>query len=456
MPVPPAIAAVGATNIAHSEIRSSTCLLSAPHSSVTLLQSIERALCFDPRSRDAWATIRDKTAQLAVSRASYLPSVDFSATNGEKDTLTTSPPAPLYDENARFRDPKEELTAAFTIFDFGLRHAADVSAKEALLSAYASRDATVRTIILDTAKAYYNLLRAKTTVASYQDTEAYMRELSNIADGRYRGGAALNTERLQAASVYEDAIFKRVGADGDVLIAKGSLATLMGFRPDMDFDVVDDATAETNANLSKSFDWLVNEALRHDPTVLARTADLQAAEADLRAEQVRYMPTLSIVGSIATSAQKFLGTPRLPLFQNINDSDSSDREIGLQITVPISASFTRADRLASARATVASRASALDSAIQESSLDVWNEYQKMHVAETSVELAQEMVDLGTDFLKSARGRYEAGAGSLEDALNAQNQLATSRLKHSGALLDLRIARLSLLSSIGPADLFREP
>ena len=432
---------------------SASCAFGAPPATLSLLQAIERALCFDPASREAWSTIRDRQAQLATSQAAYLPDVDLSAADGIKRDVGSTPSAPLYNENAKFRDPKDELTVAFTVFDFGLRQATELSAKEALKSAYASHDDTIRTIVLETAKAYYDLARSQDRVSADRDTEAYMRELNEIADGRYRGGAALITEKLQAASDYEDAIFKRVGAEGDVLVAKGTLASLMGARPDLEFAIIDDAKPETDAELSESFDWLVRRAIQNDPKVRACNANLLTAEADLRAERVRYMPTVSIVGSLSHSAQRFIGLPELPLFQNGTDNSTRTGEIGLQLTVPISASFTRSDRVASARAAVASAASELDAAVQQSSLEVWSQYQKMHVAEKSVESAQHMVDLGIDILASARGRYEAGAGSLADAVNAQKQLESSRLKHSEALLDLRIARLSLLSGIGSLNLF---
>jgi outer membrane protein len=216
LPAPSNLPVTYAEGILLPGSRSASCELGMLSAKLTLPQAVERAMCFDPSARGAWATVKDKAGLLEVSKASYFPSVDASILKGVARNSISSPGAPEFDQNVRYRDPKDTVNFAVTLFDFGLRNASEESAKHALVAALATHNEALRAVILKTTKTWYDLMRADNAAASALESESYLRQLLEVAEGRYLGGAALVTEKLDAASAYENAKFKRIGADGDL------------------------------------------------------------------------------------------------------------------------------------------------------------------------------------------------------------------------------------------------
>ena len=416
---------------------------------LSLLSTIERAACADPTARKAWAVVKEKTAQLGLAKLSYLPQVTLTGSDGVSSVSSSSPAAPNYDSATEARHPTERLDVILTLFDFGLRRATISSAREALASAYGLRNDALRTVLLNTAQAYFDLQKAQAATKSAREEEETARDLSEVVDGRFRGGAALLTEKLQAQSSYDDATIKRVTAEGDAQTRRGALAVLMGLSASTSFSIEEsDESDIREVPSSESIDEMTSAALLWDPKVASAYADLHQAEMDLSAARVRDLPKLTLEDTQNYAADSYFGHNSFSIYQNSADNTSHNNEIMLKITVPITALVGRPYEVRAAEAKVVEKERDLDTAKLKVSTDVWGAYQKMHVALRVLGTSTEMLDLAKELYTVSGGRYEAGAGSLTDVLNAKNTLEAARQKHLETVCDLRAAKLTLLTALG--------
>lgn len=431
-----------------------TCAFATPGAALSLLEAIERAMCFDPKTREAWAVVQQRAAEATVSKMAYLPTLNGTVSDGIARNSSASPDNAGFDASTHYKNPKAELDMALTLFDFGFRSATIRSAKAVLASAYALHDDALRGVVTQTMQAYYDLLRAVDAVQSDRELESNATRLHDAVNGRYRGGAALLTELLQAEASRADMELKRIVAEGDAEIAKGSLAVLMGLSVDTEFAVVDVSNDRPDAIDPQIVQELIQDALRNEPKIAAAVANLKAAEADLSAERARDMPTLAIAATSAFVGQSFLGQNDFSVYQNSANNTARTNQIALEISVPLTNLITRQYKIKSAEANILAKSRELDAAKQQVELAVWNAYQKWRASSQAIGVTAHMLETANDFYSASQGRYYAGAGSLIDVLNAQRDLETARIGHRSAVFDFQISRLTLLSSVGRLNLPR--
>src|SRR3984957_4135532 len=123
---------------------------------VVLFDAIERALCESPKTRSAWAAIREAAANVGISKSAYLPTLDGSVkyTYQHNDTQVSNNPQ-LQSSYAKPVN-EESLALGWVLYDFGARSASLKSSQELLLAAQANQNATLQSIFASTAKAYFD------------------------------------------------------------------------------------------------------------------------------------------------------------------------------------------------------------------------------------------------------------------------------------------------------------
>ena len=182
-----------------------------------VLEVVDRALCQNPRTREAWANARIQAAQVGVAQANFLPDLDgrvgTSRTSGSTDTTTQN--------NA-------SLTLSWLLYDFGARSANLENARQLLSAASLTLDATVQTVFLDALRAYYGTQAARAAVTAAEESEKASRESLTAAEVRYKVGTGTPADRLQAQTAWSQATLTRIKAEGILRTAYGTLANVMG------------------------------------------------------------------------------------------------------------------------------------------------------------------------------------------------------------------------------------
>ncbi len=375
------------------------------------------------------ANARVQAAQLGVAKSAYLPTVT--------DTVSSNMGV-LNPESATRGNPNlnlsNSLVASYLLYDFGNRKANIESARQLLLAASATQSSTVQSILLNTIAVYYQVQANIAAVSAAQQAERAAEESFKAANARYQAGVATPADKLQAQTAYAQLTLQRITIEGNLRVAYGSLANLMGWPANRSMTLAPSAN-QTPSGILDDVSTLIEQAGQRRPDLLASEAQVRAAEASIAASKAASKPTISVGVS-----------------NNLQDGSqyaaNSATTLGFTVSIPIFAGYAPTYRIRAAEASADLRLAQRDSLRLQISLDVWSAYQNLRTALQSVTASQTLLESAEQSYRVAFGRYTAGVGNIIDTLNAQSALASARQQNIQASLNSNIARATLAQAIG--------
>lgn len=406
---------------------------------LSLMEAIERALCHDPQTRQAWADVKLQAARVGIAQAAYLPTLNASSSVSKSQYIETvrNLPALSYVNHMTTRDTA--LNLSWTLFDFGLRQATLDNAWQLLAAANATKDATLQNVFASTAQVYYQMVSTQAALDARVEAEKATRENFLAADARYKAGAGALADKLQAQTNYAQATLDRVRANGDWKSAQGALAIAIGVPTDAAIAADSENHVLPNTTFVQSINALMREAKLQHPSLLAAQAQLRAAQANVVAAQAEGRPMVSMIGNLDHNNQ---------LGKYPNDTFVRNKSIGIQINIPLLNTVDHTYRVSAARAQAESKAAALASVEQQVALDVWKSYQQLETETADVKASDEFFETATQSYKVAQGRYKAGIGTILELISAQSAVANATQQRVQAFSNWRFARLKLALSLG--------
>jgi outer membrane protein len=416
-----------------------------------LVEAVERSLCNNPRTRQAWAGIKVQAAGVGVSRAAYLPQVTASVQGVHDESSSHVPSHPEWSSSNRALVDTESVSLSWVLYDYGGRDASVRNATELLSAAQANHDAVLQTVFASVSKDYYAAQAAQGAWVAAQEIERTASQSAQVAVERVNRGVAPISDQLQAQTALAQAGFNRARAEGDWQAALGQLAADMNLRPDASLVLpAVEQGIRPDADFERSLAELLVEAERTHPSVLVAEAQLRAAAAKAEQTHAEGLPSLSFVARTMRNGQPIspaIGQPDVPAVGH-------DWSVGLQLNVPLFEGFGRTYQEAQAQAQVEAQRAAVDQARSQVGLEVWTSYQALRTATQSVANSGLLLDLAQASTLATRDRYLAGVGSILEWLNAQSALATARRQRLQALADWRSARLQLAAALGQLGMWR--
>ena len=217
-----------------------------------------------------------------------------------------------------------------------------------------------------------------------------------------------------------------------------ALKTTLGVALDSDVTLAD--RLETPALATAVEDALRETTDRH-PELRAAAKQRQAAEADVRAAQGRYLPQLS-------ASYMYDWAWMNNRSRDAMADGSEGYSVGLVLTLPIFDGFMRENAINTARARVdrATQAEAL--ARQQIAKDLHSAALMLEAAKRSVDAARVGVAQAAEEARAVRDRFEAGRGIQLEVLDAQVAVTRARLNEVTALADYQTAYAMWLRAAG--------
>lgn len=410
-----------------------------------LKDAIERTLCNNPKTREAWANVKVQAANLGINKGAYLPTLSGSWQGARDDSVTNVLGEPQLSSASRSFVKNDSASLNWVLYDFGARSAALDNARELLAAAQANQDATLQDAFANAAKDYYAAEAAQGALAAAKEVESDAGNSSQAAGERVNHGIAPITDALQAQTAYAQAVFNRTKAEGDLQSALGTLASDMAMSPDT--PIMLPAVSEgvmPGDEFGTSIAELMTQAKRSYPSIAAAQAQVEAAEAKTRQIRDQGLPSLSLVGKYSQNNQPAslgLGIPTFP-------ATGHEWFVGFQVTIPLFEGFVRNYQVRQAQAQTEVQQYTLDQTRNQVALDVWTSYQAMTTATENVENSATLLDIAQRSEDAAQHRYQVGVGNILELLNAQSALATAKRQRIQALTDWRTARLQLAGKLG--------
>lgn len=416
---------------------------------LTLVDAVERALCHNPKTQQAWAQVKTQAAAVGVGLSAYLPTINGRGSWAKGDRNSRFANDSRFDTSVVSEELSGNVNLNWVLYDFGLRAANLESARQLLNAANASQDDTLQTVFLNTVKAFYETQAAQSLLDALREAERSAEKSFKAAEAKYVAGAGSLADKLQAETAHAQSIAKRVQAQGELRDAQGSLAILMGLRPDRNLVILaiaDEPDLENNA-FAQAVDQLINQALQQHPKIRVAQSQLKAAEAKIDATRAEGRPRLSL-----TASQDYFNTDATPINNQGKSQQTVDSQrIGLQVDVPLFEGFGRTYKVREAETQLEAKQAELADAEQQVALEVWKSYQALQTGAENLKASHTVLASARQSFDVAQGRYKAGVGSILELLKAQSDLASAQQQKLLAITRWQTDRIRLATSLGRFD-----
>jgi len=402
---------------------------------LALTDVVDLALCNNPQTRVLWASARAQAATVGVNMAAYLPTLSAQGTAARDHNVLVG------NFTSNSNTETVGLSAGYLLYDFGGRSASLQNAKQLLIAANATRDATLQADFLAAVQAYYALLSARASVVAAQAAEVSAREALSAAQARYQAGVATPADKLQAQTALSQATLNLVTARGSERTAQGTLANVMGFDASQPYDLAPFPETTPDPAVEQDIGKLITEARQKRPDLAAADAQIKAAEAQLEATRSTGMPSVNLNASASDTRSS--GTP-----------GTNSGSIGVTLNVPLFTGFLNTYQSRVAEQQLEGKVASRDLLANQVALDVWKAYQALLTNSQALRSADDLVASAIASEEMTLGRYKAGITGLSilDVLNAQSALASARQQRVAALYNFLASRMALAQAIGVLDL----
>lgn len=421
----------------------------APRSSKTDLVTVyQQAAANNAELAAARADYQARREGVPQARAGLLPNLSAGAsimdsrTDVDSPSLTSSRSGTLYQANL-----SQPLFRADRWFQL---QAAEASTEQAALELSASE----QNLILQSAEAYFAVLRAQDNLASTKAEEAAFKRQLDQANERFDVGLSDKTDVLEAQAGFDTARANRIFAQRQVEDAFEALTNLTN----QEFSALEgiEHSLPILAPTPNDAKAWVDTAAAQNLRLLASNYGVDAAEETLRQRKSGHAPTLDAVASYQTGDNDRLGfsnsgTPGQPRFSG----DVEQRSIGLQLNIPLYSGGLTSSQVREAYQRVEQSEQLRESLRRQVVQNTRNLHRAVNTDVETVQARKQSIISNQSALEATEIGYQVGTRNIVDVLDAQRQLYNSVRNYNNARYDYIINNLRLKQAAGtlsPADL----
>jgi outer membrane protein TolC len=417
---------------------------SAPPSPVagrllTLPEAIKIALETQPQIRSRFYDYAAAQQRVNEALSGILPQLSGSWTATRQKSQFFSgaigggapKPSPLFSTSQT-----AQVTLSQILFDFGKVFAArDVKRAEAevaRLDAEVQKDLTV----LAVKQGYFNLLLAKRLVLVNQEAVARAELNLRSAKGFFEVGTRPKIEVVRSEVDVANAQVALIQARNAVSLARVALNTAMGITVDAPTEV-EDILAYEPYPVDQS--QLIPEALRQRPEYRRVNAVVTSAEASVRQAFRDFFPDISGQGQYGGTFRD----PRRPV-----DDLAETWQLGVTLNWTIFDGGNKIARYEETKNTVESGRSQVKALELSVSQEVVQAGLNLNAAREQIDAAKKAVESAQENYRLARGRFDAGVGTIIELTDAQLALTQAEATYAQALANYRIDIAQLERALG--------
>lgn len=405
---------------------------------LTLGDVVDLALRNNPETQISWANARAAAAAYGGSKSLYYPTID-----GEIG-VTHLKSSPTFSNDSVLRPSLTQtsygptLTVSWLIADLGGRAGTIESARQALIAANWTHNATLQNVVLAVESAYFNYMANKGLVESEKLSVKEAETSLQSTQQRQHVGLATIADVLQAKTALSQATLTLETTEGDLETTRGALAAAMGLPANAPYDI--DAAPATNVGpATDSVDVLIAKAVASRPDLASAQAQYRQAIGNVRSARGNLFPSIQATG---TGGRTYVQT--LP-------GGASNYTLFVGLAIPIFSGFARQYAVKQARAEADAALGRAASVKQQVQFQVFSSYYALQTAARRVTTADDLLESAQSSEDAALGRYRAGVGLFVDLLTAQSALASARAQQVQARWVWQTALAQLAHDTGVLD-----
>jgi len=314
--------------------------------------------------------------------------------------------------------------------------------------------ATEQNLILQSAEAYFAVLRAQDNLASTKAEEAAFQRQLDQANERFDVGLSDKTDVLEAQASFDTARANRILAQRSVDDAFQALVTLTN----RDYNSVEGIkhTLPVLAPTPNDAKAWVDTAAQQNLNLQASNFAVDAAEETLRQRKAGHAPTVDAVAQYQRGDNDSLGyvnsgTPGTPRY----NGDVEQRSIGLQLNIPIYSGGLTSSQVRESYQRLNQIEQQRESLRRQVVENTRNLHRAVNTDVETVQARKQSIISNQSALEATEIGYQVGTRNIVDVLDAQRQLYSSVRNYNNARYDYILDNLRLKQAAGtlsPADL----
>lgn len=401
---------------------------------LTLAEVVDLGLRNNPTTRLSWANARAAAAAYGSARGAYLPTVDGDVTATRLKTVASQGRSAVTQSVL-----SPSLNLSYLLFDFGGRSGNIGAARNTLLAANFTHNATLQGVVLQIQTAYFEYVANRALLEAQQTTTREARANLAAAEERTRVGVATIADVLQARTAASQAELAAQTTEGDLQTSRGALALSLGLPANLPYDIDSTASQLPVSVLADSVDVLIAGAVEGRPDLAAARADFEASRSQISVARANRLPSLVLNG---VGGRTY--TTSLP-------QGGNNYTLSMGLRIPLFAGFSRLYDQREAAALADAAGARADALGQQVVFEVFRSYYALQTAARRVHTAGDLIASATQSSEVALGRYKAGVGSVLDLLSAQTALADARAQQVLARLEWNTSLAQLARDAGVLD-----
>lgn len=389
--------------------------------------AVRIALAENPLLRAAAEGVAAAGETIGIARAAYYPEVGLDSRYRRFDTHVFLPSGlPAEDTTLGATDDwSASFKVGYSLYDSGARRAETDAAKAGLAASREDARRARQDVVFVVHQAYYRVLSAEAARSAALARVERARDHLSLAQTLKDAGAVPQADVLRARVELADAQLAIVRADGNVRTASGELNTAMGLPAALPVAVESQAVWIPDSDVHGPEDALAR-ALRQRPELAAARERIAAAKHQTAAIAGSYGPRVRAEAALGVRDSELL-------------PEDEDWSIGVALQLPIFSGFAKTHRVE--RATLEAKileaeAEALANRVGQ---EVWAAASDLASAAEAVRQTAELKAEAAQSLAFTRARYEAGAGTINDLLDAESMLAQADSAEVASELGYRLA-----------------
>ena len=180
------------------------------------------------------------------------------------------------------------------------------------------------------------------------------------------------------------------------------------------------------------------------PDILLQQAQLKLSEFDKKSIAAGYYPVLSNSATFGYNSYYDSFAPH----KQINSDWIKTSYFAVTLKIPVFDGFKKQNQLRQKEIAIQQNLNTLSMMKSSANKELIDAKENYITNKNLLVSNKKSLDLAEQLFKSSQSEYESGITSITEFLNAQNDLTTARTNYSNALLNLKLAELSLKKANG--------
>ena len=406
-------------------------LASATLQAADLSTIYQQAASNDAEIAAARATRESKGYGVTIARGALLPQASLSYGINEYDSELE---APTQTFEAKYDTTTLQVQATQALFNLNswYSYQAAVSGDEA---AGLELQLAEQQLLLRTAQAYFNVLRAQDNLSTAQAEEKAVKRSLEQTKQRFDVGLIAITDVHEAQAAYDLSYVNLLGQEAALDISYEALEQLTGQRFErvatLKADVPMDVPEPANAD-----DW-VQSGLSKYAGVLLAEAGKDSVRMQRNAARSNHMPTVRLVGSY-TDTESFQ-----PSLDPSSTLPTTSTVVGVELSVPLLAGGSLYGQSKQAAQNYAAAEHQLEKQRRDVRQNIRSLFRQVQTDTLNIKARKQATTSAQSALEATETGYRVGTRNIVEVLDAQKNLFRAQRDFANARYDYIINLLSL-------------